>query len=147
MPRYVIEMDEPRSCYTCACINAQLGQCQLTYKTVPKSMGIPEWCPLKPLEDSSLTKQADATLTSVQHFVNDSGPFPVEWDFETIRCHGCGETFVALVAGRNRFCPRCGARLNVTHASEVKQQSYMLVSVDGDRRAQELRELRKKLDL
>lgn len=147
MARYVIEMDEPRSCYTCACINAQLGQCQLAYKTVPKSLGMPEWCPLKTLEDSSLTKQADATLTSVQHFVNDSGPFPVEWDFETIRCHGCGETFVALVAGRSMFCPRCGARLNVTHASEVKQPSYMLVSVDGERRAQELRELRKKLEL
>lgn len=126
MPRYVIEMDEPRSCYTCACINAQLEQCQLAYRTVPKSLGMPEWCPLRKLADSSLDKRADATLTSIQRFINDSGPFPVEWDFETIRCYGCGETFVALVAGRNRHCPRCGAELNVRRANNVTERSYKL---------------------
>ena len=72
MPRYVIEMDEPRSCYTCACINAQLGQCQLAYRTVPKSLGTPEWCPLKPLEDSSQTTKPK-TVLRIQQVLRERG--------------------------------------------------------------------------
>lgn len=157
MPRYVIEVGEPiEQCWQCPCYYETEGMgvdsCQVLNRPHPNVDELdnsirprPSWCPLQPLDDSSLEKHADATLTSVQHFINDSGPFPVEWDFATIRCHGCGETFVALVAGRSRFCPRCGAKLNVTHTSEVKHPSYTLVSVDGERRAQELKEFREQL--
>lgn len=160
MPRYVIEMDEPKTCGSCPLLafgsiveyctiaKREDGQYGRLVESNPESEVTwprPSWCPLRRLDDSSLEKHADATLTSVQHLINDSGPFPVEWDFETIRCHGCGETFIAFVAGRSRHCPRCGARLNVTYASEVKHPSYTLVSVDGERRAQELKEFRKKL--
>lgn len=60
MPRYVIEMSEPKTCNDCPLIyldrveGLEPAECQLANgKWVPNFYGDckpPEWCPLKPLD-------------------------------------------------------------------------------------------------
>ena len=64
MPRYVIEMDEPRSCRDCPCIwediteGLEPSKCQLAdNEWLPPGYDDnkpPEWCPLQLLDDASL---------------------------------------------------------------------------------------------
>ena len=62
MPRYVIEMDEPKTCRDCPLIwedrteGLEPSECQLADKWLPPQYADnapPSWCPLQRLDDSS----------------------------------------------------------------------------------------------
>ena len=87
-------------------------------------------------------KSVNALLSSIHHFIIDS----LIWDFVTIQCHECGETFIACVAGPVKFCPKCGAALVVRRAKSVTHPAYRLEQLESVDENRMLRELETKRD-